>query len=456
MSASLLLRSSRVARALPALPAPFRAAFSALRRFYPFTLAGTLVLAAGVYLLGAGFMTSNVYALLLGVLLPLILLLLAALGRIQALRFERSAVRWDSSQTLIARKQGLAETVIVDRVKTFLFYRLHLTLRGRLQVSGNAYLSLFREIATVGGGPADIPLDLPLSGILHSRGSTSVRDVFGLTRSRFGAIYESTRPVLPESMQERERITVSATGGNEEQNRKAQQEEEKYFMREYIPGDRARDINWKASSRLAQLITRISPYTQEKSQVIRIEIRPYRRPREESLDSVMHLNRLKSRVVSFIRVLKQEHPEYSFDIVCADAKWRLDSEAELEGFARDLASVFYRPDSGGVLPSTSGQLVIFSTPFDERLPAALGGYGKTVLHVATTAGLDPRRRDAAERQPLYGPVFSAPRIDLPVPGRWALRRERVRSRLGKSIPVEAGVTGTVTEDPIAVTLFEES
>jgi uncharacterized protein (DUF58 family) len=424
--------------------------------YYPFTLAGSLLLVSGAALLAVGFTRSNVYALLLAVFALLILALLAALGRIQAIRFQRVQVRWDSSQTLIAHRRGLSERVLVERVRTFLFFRLHVRIRGKLQVGRDAHLGISREIATIGGGAADIPLDLPLSGLLASRGSTAVRDVFGLSRSRFGEVYQITRPVLPESVRELERLPISATGGNEEQNRKAQVDEEKYFMREYIPGDRARDINWKASSRLNQLITRISPYTQERSKVIRIELRPYRRPRQESLDSVMHLNRLKARLVSFLRAVKHEHPEYTFEIHCGETRWMVQAEEQIEALARDLAGLFYRPDAGSHPAPAGGQLVIFSTPFDEGLRAALPSYPKTVLHVITTTEPDPRRREEAEREPLYRSIFQRGRIDLPVPGRWALRRERARSSLGKALPAEAGITGTVTEEPIAVTLFEES
>lgn len=450
------VQSASARLSLPPLPAGLRRAAAAIRAYYPYTFAGSLLFGAGVALLVSGSMRENVYALLLGVLFPLILILLAALGRIQAVRFSHAQVRWDSSQTLIARKADLAERVTVDRVRSFLFFRLHVTVRGRLQVAGRAFLHVFREVSTVGGGEAQVPLELPLTGLLSTRGSTSIRDVFGLTRSRFGEDYHALRPVLPESVQQTERIPVAATGGNEEQNRKAQQDEEKYFMREYLPGDKARDINWKASSRFSQLITRISPYTQEKSQVIRIELRPYRRPREDSLDSVMHLNRMKSRVVSFMRVVKQEHPEYSFDLLCGEARWNVRTEEEIQAFARDLAGVFYRTDQGRTVPPPPGQLVIFTTPFDDRLQAALGGYGKSVLHIVTTTEPDAARKEKADQEPLFESVFSTPRIDLPVPGRWALRRERARSRLGRSVAAVGGATGTVTDEPIAVTLFQKT
>lgn len=436
------------------MPHSILVATRALRRGYPFTLAGSVLLVAAAFLVFVGFTRYNVYALLLGLLAAAVLALLAVLGRVQAIRFGRVQVRWDTSQTLVARRRGTGDRLIVERVRSFLFFRLHARIRGRLEVGRGATLSIARESATT-AGEGRVEMDLPLAGTLRATASTAVRDVFGLTVSRFGDPHDTVRPVLPVSVRDLDHLPISASGGNEEQNRRAQVEEEKYFMREYQPGDKARDINWKASSRLAQLITRISPYTQEKSKVIRIEIRPYRKPRPESLDSVIHLNRLKARVVSFLRAVKTEHPEYTFDVRADEARWMIEAVDQIESFARDLAGLWYRPDPGRSETTPVGQLVVFTTPFDDALPLSLAAYGRTVLHVITTTAPDPRKSGDAERQALFPAVLQGGRIDLPLPGRWALRRERVRSRLGKALPNGAGVAGSVTEEPITVTLFEE-
>jgi hypothetical protein len=184
-----------------------------------------------------------------------------------------------------------------------------------------------------------------------------------------------------------------------------------------------------------------------------VEIRPYRSAGEDTLESVMHLDRMKSRVVSFLRAVKREHPEYSFDLGCGEARWSVRSDEEIELFARELAGIFYRPDIGRVSPPAPGHIVVFTTPFDVKLRALLGSYGKSVLHVVTTTQPDTGKAAEAAPQPLFEGVLASPRIDLPLPGRWALRRERARSSLGRSVAAEGGVSGTVTEDPIAVSLF---
>ena len=48
---------------------------------------------------------------------------------------------------------------------------------------------------------------------------------------------------------------VNISVGYDTTQRAQTADEEKYFMREYMPGDRMKDINWKASSRLDQLNT---------------------------------------------------------------------------------------------------------------------------------------------------------------------------------------------------------
>ena len=83
-------------------------------------------------------------------------------------------------------------------------------------------------------------------------------------------------------------------------------------MREYVPGDRMKDINWKATSRLGELITRISPLTQEQTQLLHVVLRRYRRRGGETMTALLHLDFVKSWLLTFLRVVKQQHPEFTF------------------------------------------------------------------------------------------------------------------------------------------------
>ena len=105
---------------------------------------------------------------------------------------------------------------------------------------------------------------------------------------------------------------VDISAGFDTTQRARTSDEEQYFMREYMPGDRMKDINWKATSRLGELITRISPITQEQTQELHVVLRRYRRRGGETLTAVLHLDFIKSWLLTFLRVVKQHHPEYVF------------------------------------------------------------------------------------------------------------------------------------------------
>ena len=54
-----------------------------------------------------------------------------------------------------------------------------------------------------------------------------------------------------------------------------------------------KDINWKTSSRLNQLITRISPLALDKEMLLQISFRHYKFDTKETLSSTLHLEYLK-------------------------------------------------------------------------------------------------------------------------------------------------------------------
>lgn len=212
-------------------------------------------------------------------------------------------------------------------------------------------------------------------------------------------------------------------------------------MREYIPGDRFRDINWKASSRLAQLVTRISPYSQEKTRVIPILLRHFREPLPETVESLVHLNVLKSWLLSFLRQVKQEHPDYQFAVWTGLGQQRLEAEEDIERFAFSLATLHFLPDPFD-LPAEPGweELYIFTTPFDRHLPTVLAQLPPGVPRIFRTRAAAEAKQEV-HRYPLLDSLES-----LFLPGPWILRRER---RL-PAPPLGAGLEGRLLETPILV------
>jgi hypothetical protein len=426
------------------------AEFYWLRRvifFYPFTVVGTLLFLSSLYLLGKAFATQNPYAFMLSAVALVVLGVFAALGRAQASRFRSITVEWDTSSPLFAATSGLEHYLMLERMRSLPFYRIHFTLSGKLIVGRGSFMWPYQESSSRGGERVGIPLYFPLCGVFYARGRLSVKDAFGLSRARFGEVLERHITVRPSLLQERVFPTVEALDGLEDKSKLKQSDLERYFMREYIPGDRIRDINWKASSRFLELITRISPVTQEKTRVISVFFRPFRKRGGETATSIAHLNYIKSWLLLFLKTVKQAHPEYQFRILTGSESFQLETEEDIDQFSLDLSSVFYRPslpEYGGELAAqVSGEAFVFSTPYDESLPAFLGGLSGSRVYMFRTVAPEAKRRDSTKKISLLTSASSAL-----LAGPWIFARDR---RL-KNPNLPAEHRGLLLEEPLEVQL----
>jgi hypothetical protein len=417
-----------------------------LRRFafdFPFTLAGSLLLAAALYLLGRSLAQENPYGVLLGLAALLVLAALAVTARFQANLYRRRQVHWhwDSSAALYARRTGLSQALITETLRTLPFFRIHFALRGRLKVGRKASLRIQREISFAEGGRHPIGLYFPLCGSLACTARFSVRDIFGLSRARFGEQMVRNLAVQPASFTQRSIPVPEPSVGFEETSRKRSSDEEKYYMREYLPGDRFRDINWKVSSRLDELITRISPVTQEKTTILPVALRNFRDRERESVESILHLNVIKSWLMAFLRIMKQEHPEMQFRLTSASGSWLLQSDEDIERFGWELPGVYFQRDTGSIFQSQpEEELFIFSTAFDRGLPAFLSSQAQARQYIFRTGVAE----EGEERGGTPVVLFQGGCACLP--GSWVLRREP-----GLKAPrVSSPTFGKLEEEPLTV------
>jgi len=388
--------------------------------YYPLAPAGSLLLIAALFLLGRSLAQENAYGLLLSLLALAVLAALSIAARLQANGFRHRQVHWhwDSSPPLFARRTSLNHFLLTDALRTLPFFRIHFALRGRLKVGKGAALQLRREIAFADGGKHAIGLYFPLCGALACSARYAVRDIFGLSRARFGEPLLRKLTVQPASFDQKSVPLPEPSVGFEETSRKRNSDEEKYYMREYLPGDRFRDINWKVSSRLDELITRISPVTQEKTTVLPIVFRNYRDGRSESVESILHLNVIKSWLMAFLRAMKQEHPEMQFRIISAAASWMLQSEEDIERFGWELPGIYFQAESGSpVQIPAEEELFIFSSIFDHRLPAFLASQPQARQYIFRTTAAGPSAGQQSTTVVLFQGNYPF------LPGRWILRRE---------------------------------
>ena len=387
--------------------------------YYPLTLLGTALAAASVYLLGSAFASGSPHEFLLSVTGFLVLLVLAGLGRLQAYRFKLVEFEWDSSAPLGAREYGAQHRLRTRAAKSWLFYRIHLRIAWRLQAGRRAVLRGYREAAT-SGGEAAIALWFPCSGVLQMSGRLTVRDVFGLTRAQIRPPERRAMVVRPGLLAEQATPPVEISTGFDTTQRAQTSDEEQYFMREYIPGDRLKDINWKATSRLGELITRISPITQEQTQELHVVLRRYRRRGGETLAAVMHLDFTKSWLLTFLRVVKQHHPEYVFVVDSGGESHRIDSPDEIERLARRLAELPLTSELPAADNAQPRELFIFSTVFDEDLPRFVERSGAQYVNVFRT--VPAGRTGDDEPDPYRMSVCDTP-LPTSAGGGWLLARE---------------------------------
>ncbi len=456
---SLPLRTRLIASSLlPLVPAPASPGWSTLRavlRYYPFTLIGTAVLAAAGYLAGSAFATDNGYEFVLATAAVLVLSVLAGDGRLQARRMAAATLAWESGRPLSARTDGVLDLKAAGAGRPHYFYRLHARVTGRLRAGSGAAVYLRAEVSSAS---EELPLRLhmPVCGELALRARLAVRDVFGLTRSHLpGRDERRVLAVLPAPLAMRSAPRIDAAVGDDTTQRRRASDEERYYMREYEPGDRLKDINWKASSRAGELITRISPVSQQQTRLLHVEFRHFRPPGPDTLDSTLHLDYLKSWLLAFLRAVKAEHEDFTFRVATGESLHDVDTVDDIDELARHLALITFAPAPEHPREMQPHELFIFTTAFDAGLATHVARLGDTTVHLyRTVSAVLPRKAasphpDGGDRirlallRPAGGARTGAPFL----PGAWTLRRERFM--LGPSV---RGPNVHVEDEPLEVCL----
>lgn len=385
-------------------------------RYYPFTAAGTLYLGVSVYLLGSGFSSKNLYAFLFSVGSLLVLIVLAFFARIQAFRFGHLNISWESSKTAVAGSGDAHQIVRTADVKTFYFFRIHFAMKGILQAGRHAPVYYYREVSASKGSSVRVPFIFPVSGIVDVRCRILLRDVFGFVRAGLGNEERRRVVVHPPLFAIKIPAQFDRSMSMEGSKFKTQSDEEKFIMREYQPGDRLKDINWKASSRIQQLVTKISPQSPEPSKVIEILFRNYGHHKKDSVESVLHLEFLKSWLLSFIAAMQKESKGYRFVVYSSIEPVEVDSPDDMEELSRALALLSYSTRDEYLLPDLPfGELLVFTTMFDTGLAGFMNLHPDAKLRVFRT--VKGKRAPACKK--LH--FFSDFDVSL-LPGPWIFRR----------------------------------
>ncbi len=385
---------------------------------YPLTTLGTVAAVSLFALLLNAFRTGSIYELTVALFGIGVLSVLTVVVQAQVRAFAALLPQLALQGRLVAGRRAAPVRLTGITRRTAPFTRVHAVVHAELQHTPAVKVHMRREAASAGAEAIVVLLPAPLSGRLRFGVTTELRDVFALVRAQFGRRQERSEVVLPGPPVGARPYDIQSYAGAEEHQRHSATEQERYYMREYTPGDRFRDINWKASSRLAILLTRVSPHSEEPTTVVQIDIRHFRNSKlPPSLDSVLHLEMLRAWVLWFVRSIAAKDTAAQFRIRTADQTLEAKDEGEIDFIAERLAVLPYLPPRAEKYDRarTEGEWFVFSTPYD--IGFANRGRAPREHAFMTAAGGDSRKH--AYRVAL----FTDKRVTA-LPGAWVLRRER--------------------------------
>jgi hypothetical protein len=339
-------------------------------RFRPvFTPVGFAVLAIAIVILIRSLSARNSYEIVLSSGLLLVLLILGVTGHWKSRKLESLEAGWKPPFPMTANSGE--ETLLTGlNVQVPLFFRIHFIVRGRFLPAGStgACPVLAETSASRGQAQAQLKFDFPMSGVFQGDGFCRLRDIFGFFSFPCGITQRRTVKVRSSPCFGKN-YHINAQSGAEDRRNKNSTNEERYYMREYTPGDRFRDINWKSSEKVDTLITRISPDNQEKISRIEVYFRNYGPVKKTSIEALWLLDRAKARLSHFLRSVMDEQSSYVFHVRTAGGNWEIEDQEDLDAFLEELAGFsFSHPQSEAAAPLGAGELYVFSTACDLGLP----------------------------------------------------------------------------------------
>jgi hypothetical protein len=276
-------------------------------------------------------------------------------------------------------KSDSAKSIITGiDVSVPLFFRLHFIVRGKFFLSGSKNsCSVFAETSfSQKEKTAQLALDFPMSGFFQGNYFCRMCDIFGLFSFPVGVLQQEKLPVRSAPFLG-EKMYVNTLSGAEDNHNKISTSEERYYMREYAPGDRMRDINWKSSEKLDMFVTRISPDNQEKVSRIEIYFRNYGPAGITSLQALWVLDRAKAMLSHFLRSIHANHFSYVINIYSAQSNWEIKNFDELEMFLDELAVLSFsslKNETINLAAHEKGSMYVFSTVYDTELKDFLAAY----------------------------------------------------------------------------------
>ncbi|MCL2214136.1 MAG: DUF58 domain-containing protein [Treponema sp.] len=350
-------------------------------RFRPvLTPFGCAVVIVAFVLLIRSLLSRNSYEIIISVSALFLLLVLFVIGLWKSKKLKTMEPGWKPPFPMTA---AAVEETFISGLDTSipLFFRLHFFIKGRFFPCGNDFSAdnnngcplLLETSVPRNESASGLPLDFPVSGIFHGEGFCRLCDIFGFFSFSCGQSQQKTANIRSAPCFGQKTLINPQTGAEDKRNKPAS-DIERYHMREYTPGDRFRDINWKSSDKIDTLITRISTDNQEKISRIEIFLRNFAIKRKHgfSLNELWLLDRCKAQLMYFIRSLMEQSSSFIFNVRAAERNWEIENQNDLDAFFEELSGLsFFSLQNETEVPQGSGDIYVFSTACDFGLSAFL-------------------------------------------------------------------------------------
>ncbi|AHC15991.1 DUF58 domain-containing protein [Salinispira pacifica] len=385
--------------------------FRAIAEGFPFRIFGIISFAGGIVLTSRGMLMSDPPGLATGILALLFsmafTIVLYALPGTET----EQALTWFSTPPLSAGTESRShhlETAVWPLPPLF---RIHVQLSGYLEAGDVVLYRFRREYRLDGPERCPVPVTPPMPGLLHLEAKFFICDIFGLSKRRLPAVRDRSIPVLPSHAATGQMHVRHSSESSDDNTRVKPADEEKIFIRDYQTGDLARDINWKASSRIDSLLTRIPPESESPSPRLRLGVLAGRGGENPDFITLAELARLKSVVRGYMEQALREDDGLSFTLVLGMQQIEINSSDDLEPCFERLAawlpSVHDDPEKAllGNAVQAGGGFESYSALFTHASAFSRGGISEKIMahpllegaRIFSVCPAEPDQEDA----PLY-------------------------------------------------------
>jgi len=311
----------------------------ALARVYPLTVFGTLTLGGSFLLWFFSSLTENQTGIFLAVIGFVLLALFVLLTHLQFAFSDGDSVSCSITASLHTGENSSAVTIQCLSWGLPFFIRAHLTISGSLASGGFPLFFIAREYRFMGPGECAAGIFLPAGGELSIRGVFALRDALGLTRRVIGTERVFLRTVASSSVADLDIDVVHDSVSQDPNSLSKQAETERVFVREYVSGDLARDINWKALARIGSLLTRIPPESPRESRLARLVVfmPPDGDSSRERGRALVQIEHIRILVSSFLETIRRNTPDYGFSICIGTREYAIEPGERFDAFYAELA-----------------------------------------------------------------------------------------------------------------------